>query len=266
MPLATIHGRPFVELDDLVDLDALTALHVEITYALTKLTPRYTGGSHRSLGIQPAAMIDDRPDYGEVIAGFDDDQFLLFASLGDPSNPILEREGHVFGEDGDVPLTLDQMRWLEMAHGVYFPWKTYVELTHTNGRWADKAEPAQFTREAQLYFPRTVRFLRDLPFQQIGAVKLLGLQHGDDGTVHRDGDPAEQERPDPFLMLVPGPKKRLFLWDEATGERHTTDSRVYWFNDHDWHGVMADPTFRYSLRIDGVFTDAFASRLNAGIF
>ncbi|MEZ4318598.1 MAG: hypothetical protein R3F61_13880 [Myxococcota bacterium] len=258
MALAGIDGRPFVDLGALADDATLDALHIEITYALARLPTRYTGGSHRSLGISPPGTTDERPDYGEVIASLDDTQFLLFASLGDPENPIDERDGHVFGEDGDVPLTLAQMRWLELAHDVYFPWKVYLDLTHTTGRWADKAEPAPFTREAMLYFPRTVAFLEQLPFAQRGTVKLLGLMPGDDGTVHRDGDPARQTHIDTFITLCPGRPKRLFLWDEQTGARHEAPSRVYWFNDHDWHGVAADPWFRYSLRVDGVFDPDFA--------
>jgi hypothetical protein len=37
--------------------------------------------------------------------------------------------------------------------------------------------------------------------------------------------------------------------------------RAYWFNDHDYHGVEADPFFRYSIRVDGVFTEAFRASL-----
>jgi Rieske 2Fe-2S family protein len=32
----------------------------------------------------------------------------------------------------------------------------------------------------------------------------------------------------------------------------------------DYHGVMADPFFRYSLRIDGVFDPAFVRELSRG--
>ena len=41
------------------------------------------------------------------------------------------------------------------------------------------------------------------------------------------------------------------------------DSRAYWFNDMDYHGVLADPFFRYSIRIDGTFTRAFERELRA---
>jgi hypothetical protein len=37
--------------------------------------------------------------------------------------------------------------------------------------------------------------------------------------------------------------------------------RVVWFNDHDYHGVLADPFFRYSVRVDGPFTPEFERAL-----
>ncbi|MCA9570049.1 MAG: hypothetical protein KC656_19525 [Myxococcales bacterium] len=259
MAVIGIGGRPFVDLSFLADDATLDALDVEITYALARLETRYTGGSHRALGIVPPGWDDTRPDYGEVLATLDDLQFALFASLGDPANPVLDRSQRI-GEDGDVPLTFAQMRWLELAHGVYFPWKVYLELTHTSGRWGEKSEPAPFTRDALLHLPRTVRFVRALPFAHIGSVKLLGLMPGDDGTVHRDGLPKDQRAPDAFITFAPGRPKRLFVQDDA-GERTVAPSRMYWFNDHDWHGVLPDPWFRYSIRVDGVFDPAFAAKI-----
>ena len=35
------------------------------------------------------------------------------------------------------------------------------------------------------------------------------------------------------------------------------DAAIYWFNDMDYHGVHADPWFRYSVRVDGVFEPGF---------
>lgn len=264
MSLAGLYGRPFVDLSFLVPEPVLDGLNTEICLGLARLPVRYTGGSHRSLGIVPPGSTDTRPDYGEVLAGLSDAEFLIFASLGDPESPIDPRRRHelTYGEDRDVALTFAQMRWLELAHGVYFPWKVYVELTRTTGRWETKHLPSPFTRDAQLHFPRTVALIQRLPFVRVGAVKLLGLDPGDDGTVHRDGDPSTQREPAHFISFAPGRPKRLFVQDDA-GARSYPPSRVYWFNDHDWHGVEADPWFRYSLRVDGVFEPDFIADLPA---
>ena len=41
------------------------------------------------------------------------------------------------------------------------------------------------------------------------------------------------------------------------------DARAYWFNDMDYHGVLADPFFRYSVRVDGTFVPGFVEQLQA---
>ena len=81
-----------------------------------------------------------------------------------------------FGEERDIPLSRRQMLFLKYRHGVYFPWKVYVELM-PGGRWDDKSDPAgkHFTREAMKLFPRTIAFIKSLPFEYLGSVKLLGL-------------------------------------------------------------------------------------------
>ena len=263
MALVGIGGRPWIDLAPFVDVGAIASLHEEICLGLVRVPHRYTGGSHRSLQIVPASEPDPPlPDYGEVIAGLSDPQLAILASLGDGRHG--PERGVRYGEEGDIPLTMEQMRWLQYRHQVYFPWKVYVELVPSTD-WADKSNThnKRFTREAQLYFPRTVQLVRTLPLCAVGSVKILGLHGGDHGTIHRDGDPRDQDAPDTFFTLCPTPDKRLFLWDEDTGERTVITSPAYWFNDHDWHGVLADPGFRYSIRIDGAFEPSFLEKLGA---
>ncbi|HEY4121769.1 MAG TPA: hypothetical protein VGM56_28075, partial [Byssovorax sp.] len=83
----------------------------------------------------------------------------------------------------------------------------------------------------------------------------------DHGTAHRDGEPEEQRAPDHFITLCPAANKRLFLWDEGAREKTPVAGRAYWFNDFDYHGVDADPFFRYSIRVDGVFQPEFLERV-----
>jgi hypothetical protein len=63
------------------------------------------------------------------------------------------------------------------------------------------------------------------------------------------------------VTVCPHGNKRVFLWEEATAKKIPVAGRAYWFNDQDDHGVDADPFFRYSIRVDGVFREDFLARL-----
>ena len=255
-----LFGRPFVSLDDLFDLSPLDAMHDEICSALARMPTTYTGGSHRSMGIMPPGFeAEAQVDYQELIRGLDDAQFAIFASLAfDPAATLAARaQGKEFGEERHVPLSHPQMLWLKMRHRVYFPWKLFAELI-PSWRWEDKADPGKrFTTQAEALLPRTIDFVRKLPFVHIGRCNILGLEAHDHGTVHRDGWHKPGRKPDSFLTISPSGAKRLFVQNETTGERVTVTGRVIWFNDHDFHGVHPDPFFRYSMRVDGPFTPEF---------
>ncbi len=264
MSLAGVLGRPWIDLDPYLELDALDAVHDEICIALTRLPVDYTGGSHRSMGIMPASRAGEAlVDYGEVIDAMIPADLETFRSLADnPAAIPNEARGAAYGEERENPLSRRQMLWLKFRFGVYFPWKVYVELI-PNRYWSEKstADGKEFTSRARAFFPKTIAFIESLPFVAVGRANVMGLEGGDHGTVHRDGDPATQRAPDHFITLCPTRNKRLFLWDEATSEKVSVSSRACWFNDHDHHGVDADPFFRYSLRVDGVFRDDFLARI-----
>lgn len=257
---------PYVALDRFLDTSPLDAIHDEVCLAFTQVPVDYTGGSHRSMGIQPPSKIDrSYADYGEVIAQLSDKEFETFRSLSDnpreidPTKPRGELE---FGEERDYPLSRRQMLWLKVRYKVYFPWKAYIELI-PNRYWTDKADPEgkDFNRIAKSFFPKTIQYVKSLPFVHIGRCNIMGLEANDFGTVHRDGDPETQKEPDHFITFCPTADKRLFLWDEDTKTQTHVAGRAYWFNDHDYHGVDADPFFRYSIRVDGLFRPEFLEAL-----
>ena len=270
MTITGIWGRPFVDLEPHLDLTALPALHEEICLGLAQVPLDWTGGSHRSMGIMPPSRRDEAlVDYGEVIAAMSVPELARFVALGDDPRsvdpalfaPERRHELH-FGEEQDHPLSRRQMRYLAFRHGVYFPWKAYFEMI-PNLYWDEKsdAEGKAFTREALVFFPRTVAFVRSLPFAHIGRCNIMGVEGHDHATVHRDGDPAVKTAVDHFITFCPAGDKRLFLWSEDERRELVIDARAYWFNDSDYHGVKADPHFRYSVRVDGVFRPGFLETL-----
>jgi hypothetical protein len=105
--------------------------------------------------------------------------------------------------------------------------------------------------------------VRSLPFQHVGRCLVMGLEGNDWGTVHRDGHPEDQEEPDEFITFCPAGDKRVFLYDEGLDREVPIESRIYWFNDFDYHGVAVSPFFRYSVRVDGAFEESFRKRLRA---
>jgi len=261
-----IAGRPYLDLEPYLDLAALPELHEEICLGLSRVAVDYTGGSHRTLGIVPPSHADhEYADYGEVLRGLSAAELALFRSLADaPSDaPPPSDPGAAYGEEREIPLSRRQMLWLKYRHGVYFPWKVYFELM-PNRYWSDKSsgEGKEFTRVARAVFPKTVAFVKALPFSVIGRCNIMGLEANDHGTVHRDGE--RQSEPDHFITLCPAGNKTLFLWDEPAQKKHRVTSRAYWFNDNDYHGVEAAPYFRYSLRVDGRFRSEFLARLPQG--
>jgi len=262
--ICTLFNRPYIDLEPYVDCAQMAALDGEICLALTRVATSYTGGSHKTMGIVPPSLArDPYVDYGQVIAAMTRAEFAEFVALGDEPHAfdLDDRAHYEFGEERDHPLNFRQMLYLKLRWGVYFPWKVYYELM-PNDRWEDKAraDGKRFTDEALRLLPRTIAFVRSLPFVELGRCNLLGLEANDHGTVHRDGDSSRAEL-EHFITFCPRGNKRLFLWDEETRRKTFIPARAYWFNDAGYHGVEADPFFRYSIRVDGVFDPAFLARL-----
>ena len=80
--------------------------------------------------------------------------------------------------------------------------------------------------------------------------------------MHRDGVVAEHKDHNINLFFTPG-WRPSFVYDEITKEKVYLEqgARSYFFNNRDYHGVDPEPNFRYTLRIDGTFTDELQEEL-----
>jgi hypothetical protein len=262
-----IYGRPFVDLSSVLDLSPLDDLDSEISRGLAHVETTYTGGTLKWMGVvAPWCMDDDYKDAMSVIEELDDDELETFISLADDPEKfqLAERKAYAFGDETDAPFNRAQEKWLAYRHGVYFPWKVCYHFLE-NDRWEDKHSGAgkKFGDEAREVFPETVRFLEGLPFKEIGRAVLFGLEPNDHAPLHRDSEPGRALQVAQSMSFCPRGDKRFYLQNAPDAEPLVVDTRAYWFNDMDYHGVLADPWFRYSVRVDGVFTPEFASRLAA---
>jgi hypothetical protein len=260
-----IHGEPYADLESFVDVGALEALDTEITRGLARVETSYTGGTLKWMGVvAPWARDDAYLDAMEVIEELDDTELAtLFSLADDPSQLDWDKRRELtFGDETKNPLNRAQMRWLAYRHRVYFPWKVCYHLLE-NDRWEDKHSGSgkRFEDEAREVFPETVRFIEALPFVEIGRVVIFGLEPNDHAPLHRDTEPGEALSVAQSISLCPRGEKRFFLQNAEDDEPLVVSSRAYWFNDMDYHGVLSDPIFRYSIRIDGTFEPSFADAL-----
>ncbi len=259
--LVGIFGKPYVDLDAVVGTDALPALDAEITRGLTFVEPGQTGGSLKHMGITAPWHDDDGyVDYGDVIAGFTFSQWQELVALADDPASFdgAQWKETSFGDETDHPLNRAQIRFLTYRYGVYFPWKVCVHLLE-NRLWDDKHHGANkdFSEDAKTHFSTTVQWVKDLPFSEIGRVVIFGLLPNDHAPAHRDSEPGQSLGIAQSISVDPRGTKRFYVTDADHDEEVVVDSSVYWFNDADYHGVKADPFFRYSVRVDGVFKPSF---------
>lgn len=263
--LVGIWGNPFIDLEPVLDTSLLEEVDDEITYALPQVEVSYTGGSLKWMGVAAPWVVDDEyADLGHVIEGFTREEFVRFVSLADdPSVFDVERyREYVFGDETDHALNRKQMLYLKYKHGVYFPWKAAYHLLE-NDRWEDKHAGAgkDFSDEAKAMFPKTVAYIRRLPFREIGRCVIFGIEANDHATLHRDSEPGKDVGVAQCINICPRGDKRFYLCDADDEEVVVVESRLYWFNDMDYHGVECAPYFRYSIRVDGMFEPSFAEEL-----
>ena len=272
--LVGLFGRPFLDLGELVEPSELAAVDDEITAGLARVETTRTGGTLKWMGVvAPFQMNDGRVDAMHAIEAMTKGELARFVALGDrpedvddgatdPRSPSVDLDGvRRFGDETDHPFSPAQVRFLEEQHQAYFPWKRCYHLVE-NDKWEDKHSGAgkDFGEEARRVFPRTVRLIESLPFAEIGRAVIFGLEAGDHAPFHRDTEPGSALTIAQSISFAPRGDKRFVLADEG-GRITRVDARVYWFNDMDYHGVLADPFFRYSVRVNGVFTSAFERAL-----
>jgi Rieske 2Fe-2S family protein len=209
--------------------------------------------------VAPWQMDDGYRDLMDAVRAMEPDELEELAALAeDPSSIDLARAGELaFGDETEHPLSAAQARLLAVRHGVYFPWKACYHFLE-NDRWEDKHSGAgkDFGEEARRVFPKTIAFIESLPFEEVGRAVLFGLEPNDHAPFHRDTEPGSGPVAQ-SVSFAPGGKKRFALQNHPTASPLVVDAPIYWFNDMDYHGVLADPFFRYSIRVDGVFDQAF---------
>lgn len=239
-------------LDDHIDVSALEECHLEICAGIAKSK---TNMSSRVI-----------PHY-EMQGNFDK---VIDYKLNEGP-----RIGNVAKEDADI-LTTDAER--AHFHSLTHEQKKRFLQLYRNAYWDGEFVRLKFTREEFLqqpfatfydsmcewhanaaYFPKTVEFIKSLPFSEIGRVLFFVSYHYLHTDVHYDRKDKCFDGKHHFVWFNPAKQKNFFLIDDNR-KKHPIESKSAFFNTRYLHGAEASAKMTYTLRVDGHLDEAFCKK------
>jgi hypothetical protein len=151
-------------------------------------------------------------------------------------------------------------KYAYFAMGAVIPW--FFALYLKKNDFTKKTQDLGQWTEAAKLFPGVVEYVNRLPFKTVGRVLFFTTYPNAGVVTHRDSIVAEHSDHNINLFFASGGRPS-FIWNEKTKEKTylDKDARSYFFNNRDYHGVDPEPVFRYTLRIDGTFTDELCDQL-----
>jgi hypothetical protein len=150
--------------------------------------------------------------------------------------------------DGNAPY-LPGSRLIYLATSAYE--ENYYDLDRTD-LWSPSEEAGEFSE--------LMDFIATLPFRETGRIIIMYDRSGRAVTAHRDHDSAELCHE--FIWFRTNFSKPFYMLSPDTGEKLYVGSHSAWFDTvNQYHGADASGGLSFSIRVDGIFTDDFRSRI-----
>lgn len=146
------------------------------------------------------------------------------------------------------------------ALGSVIPWYFVLYLKETS--FFKKTKPNDNYLEECRYFPKLLKYIETLPFKHIGRILFFTSYPNAGVLTHRDSI-VTNHKDHNINLYFSGGWRPSYIWDEITKQKTYLEkgSRSYFFNNRDHHGVDPEAVFRYTVRIDGTFTDELCDKL-----
>ena len=114
--------------------------------------------------------------------------------------------------------------------------------------------------EAAEEFAELMAFIDTLPFKARGRMLIIYDPEGRAVSAHRDHD--SQDLCHEFIWFRTNLDKPFFMLNPDSGERQDVRGHAAWFDTvNQYHGADATGSLAWSIRVDGIFDDAFRARI-----
>jgi hypothetical protein len=205
------------------------------------------------------AQIDSRIKY-PCYKSFD--EFIDVERLRSLDGYITERiRNHIKAEKDEYFVNLHRLDdAMPYQPGVREIWlSTTKPDTSYNYLDLDKTELWTLTEAAE-EFSALMEFIKTLPFQATGRMLIIYDNAGKAVPAHRDH--LESEICNEFVWFRTNLKKPFYVLSHETGEKKYVESYSTWFDAvNQFHGSDAIQELSFSIRVDGVFTREFKSKI-----
>ena len=232
-------GRPVVPFDSFLDTSIFFDLHDEVCIGLSKCSNFSFG---KVVGAPPIVL------QSRLQSTFAEDMLSRLNEF-DPTGRHLKHLENLHTWE-------ERCKYMYFAMGAIIPWyfevfllrQTFFDKTKDNRNWCPEAQ----------YFPNLKNFIENkLPFKRIGRVVIFSTFPNCEVPIHRDF--VVEPHKDHNINFFFDKWRPSFVYDETIKERIYLPSgtRSYFFNNRDYHGVEPENRFRYTVRVDGTFTEEF---------
>ena len=124
----------------------------------------------------------------------------------------------------------------------------------------DRTELWQRSEEAD-EFSELMDFIATLPFKATGRMIIMYDDSGRAVSAHKDHDSVDLCHE--FIWFRTNFNKPFYMLNPESGEKLYVSSHSAWFDTvNQYHGADANGGLSISIRVDGIFSDEFRSRIS----
>jgi len=244
---------PIVNMDKFIDHSYDDILHLEVCKGLAKAShPVIGGGIYGGLPPEVTQNFNNNDSFDVMLRNLEkyDPTGHHLAIIEDLARESSSREEAM----------LHIGKYAYYALGAIIPWffLLYLKKSTFNGKSSDSTS---VTTPDSKHFPKLMEYTNSLPFKTIGRIVFFTTFPNCAVPTHRDSIVAEHK--DHNINLFFSGARKSFVYDPLMKQKIYLDqsAKSYFFNNRDYHGVDAEPVFRYTLRIDGTFKDEVCEEL-----
>ncbi|MDB2315618.1 hypothetical protein N9V27_01445 [bacterium] len=251
-----INGKPYVNLDNHIDIEGLNKLKIKLCKAFADSWLGLKVGCQVLPAVAGAGLNWPEENPGEELST------ALKRIAGDNTAPGHEQV-HEYLATGKPSYALTFVKLVTEAQGIGY--NMFIKQPTTKD-YADK-HLAKNNKEGPFY--DNFKFFMDWVdeqniFSEIGRTLIFYNDQDQQCITHRDHNPLNRVTdPDEFIWInMFMDRKAFFVEDKDSDTRHYIKSQVAWFDTANYHGSDTSPYSAFSIRVDGVFTDEFKKKIN----